>query len=71
MEEDKRNTVVINNLKNRRRELNLTQKQVADNAKITIRSYQNYEKGVQIPAVDVAMRIATCLETAVEDIFKV
>lgn len=71
MANNKRNDVVINNLKNRRQELNLTQKQVADNVKITIRSYQNYEKGVQIPSVDVAMRIATCLESTVEAIFKV
>ena len=40
---------------------NLTQKQVAERAYVTIRAYQNYEYGKRKPVVDIALNIAEVL----------
>lgn len=61
----------MNNLKKRREELNLTQKQVADNAQIAIRLYQYYETEDRLPNVLTAIKIAEALQTSVEGLFKV
>lgn len=60
----------MNNLKKRREELNLTQKQVADTAKVGVRLYQNYETNRVEPGVNTAIKIAEVLETTVEKLFK-
>lgn len=60
----------MNNLKKRREELSLTQKQVADAAKIGLRLYQYYEAGQKEPTVQPAIRIAEVLKTTVEKLFK-
>ena len=48
----------MNNLKKRREELSLTQKQVSDTLKIDIRLYQYYEAGQREPKVNAAIKIA-------------
>lgn len=59
----------MNNLKMRREEIALTQKQVADAAKVNIRLYQYYEADRREPSVRTAMRIAEALKTTVEKLF--
>ena len=58
-----------NNLKKRREELNLTQKQVSDTLKIDVRLYQYYEADRREPSVRTAKRIAEALKTTVEKLF--
>lgn len=59
----------MNNLKKRREELSLTQKQVADATKVSIRLYQYYEKDEKEPGVRTAKRIAAALKTTMEELF--
>lgn len=59
----------MNNLKKRREELSLTQKQVADAAEVGIRLYQYYEADRKEPSVRTAKRIAEALKTTVEKLF--
>lgn len=59
----------MNNLKKRREELHLTQKQVADMAKVGLRLYQYYEAAQKEPTVRPAIRIADALKTTVEKLF--
>ena len=61
----------MNNLKKRREELNLTQKQVADNAQIGLRLYQYYECENRVPSVLIAIKLADALKSTVEKLFKV
>lgn len=47
-----------------------TQPQLAEKSKLT--SYtliQRYEKGLRLPGVDIAIRIARALDTTVEELF--
>lgn len=60
----------LNNLKKRRKELQLTQKELAVKAAISERHYQKIETAISIPAVDVAIRLAKALCTTVEDLFE-
>ena len=60
----------MSNLKKRREELSLTQKQVADTLNLNIRLYQYYEAGQRQPSVQTAIRIAEVLKTTVEKLFK-
>lgn len=60
----------MTNLKKRREELSLTQKQVADTLDMSIRLYQYYESGQRQPNVQTAIRIAEVLKTTVEKLFK-
>lgn len=60
----------MTNLKKRREELSLTQKQVADMLNIDQRLYQYYEAGQTKPNVDTAIKIAEVLQTTVEKLFK-
>lgn len=53
-------------LKERREELGLTQKQVANRCGISYQSYQRYEILKIIPNALLAIRIAKVLETSVE-----
>lgn len=59
----------MNYLKECREKLSLTQKQVADTAKIGLRIYQYYEKDQKEPSVRTAIRIAEVLKTPVEKLF--
>lgn len=60
---------MINYLAKRRKELNLTQTQVANAVNINIRLYQKYEYGDSLPNVDTAINIAKYLNSTVEDLF--
>lgn len=60
----------MNNLKKRREELHLTQKQVADALKVGIRLYQYYEADQRKPNVQTAIEIADVLKTTVEKLFR-
>ena len=58
-----------NLLKEKRKALNLTQKQVAERIGIQWQSYQRYENQEVIPTVYTAIRLAKTLNTTVEEIF--
>lgn len=58
-----------NNLKKRREELSLTQKQVAELVGIHWQLYQKYEYGEKLPNVARAIQIARALDTKVEELF--
>ena len=58
-----------NNLTNRREELNLTQKDVAESVGLITQAYQRYEYGTRIPSVEIALKIAKTLKSSVEDLF--
>ena len=58
-----------NNLAARRKELKLTQLQIAKAAGISVNYYQSYEYGMHIPSVYVAIRLAQVLQTTVEELF--
>ncbi len=60
---------MINHLRQRRKELNLTQRQVADRIGIVWTSYQRYERNACLPIVNIALRIAKALETTVEELY--
>lgn len=56
-------------LRARRESQGKTQQEVADFAKISLKSYQRIEKGVQDPAVSIAKLIAKFLKSTVEKLF--
>ena len=59
----------MNYLKKRREELHLTQRQVAERAKMTLRVYQSYELEARIPNVYAANRIAEALNSTTKKLF--
>lgn len=59
----------MNYLKKRREELHLTQRQVAERAKMTLRTYQSYELETRIPNVHAANRIAEALNSTTKKLF--
>lgn len=59
----------MNRLKTRRKELLLTQKQVAKKVGIAESAYQRYENGENVPNACLAISIAKALETTVEDLY--
>nr|DAW66253.1 MAG TPA: helix-turn-helix domain protein [Caudoviricetes sp.] len=60
-----------NYLSSRRKELKLTQPQVAERAKLSNYTVvQRYERGVVMPSVEIALRLAKALETTVENLFE-
>ena len=52
-----------------RKQVGLTQVQVADKANITEISYQRIEYGIQRPSLDTAILIAKALNSSVEELF--
>ena len=56
-------------LKQERERQGKTQKQIAEAANVTVRGYQNYEQGLQIPSVEIAKKIASALNCTVEFLF--
>ena len=59
----------INNLKKYREEKGVTQKELAESAKISERHYQNLERGISSPGIDTARRIADALGQTVDEVF--
>lgn len=60
-----RNTKLIN----KRKELGLTQVEVARAARVTTVCYQRYEAGERLPRVDKAILMAHTLNSTVEELF--
>ena len=56
-------------LKKAREKTGLTQVQVADKAKISVRAYQTYESGKRIPNATTAIIIAQTVNSTVEELF--
>ena len=56
-------------LKNRREQLKLTQKVVAERIGIAESAYQRYERQNREPGVKTALKIAKALETTVEELY--
>ena len=56
------------NIRNLRKELKLTQKQLAKKANISFRTIQNYEKGLTPPSIKTIEKIALALGVSVERI---
>ena len=56
-------------LKQRREELRLTQKNVAQKIGIAESAYQRYERGVREPSVSAAIKLAKALNTTVEYLY--
>lgn len=52
-----------------RNALNLSQRQLAANLSIPYQHLQRWERGIVVPAVDTAIRIARALGTTVEELF--
>ena len=48
----------------------ISQEQLAEKLQISRISINNYEKGRQIPSLDIAMRIAIFLEISLDDLLK-
>lgn len=59
----------MSKLKERREELRLTQRQVAEKIGIAESAYQRYEKRVTEPSVSMALKIAKALKTSVEKLY--
>lgn len=59
----------MGNLKEKRKAVNLTQKQVAESIGVAEQLYQKYEYGM-LPNVVTAIKIAEILHTTVEEIWK-
>lgn len=57
-----------NRLLKARKKIGLTQKQVAEKALISYSSYSQYENNKAIPPLDIAIRIASVLNTTVEEL---
>lgn len=52
-----------------RQHLNMTQRQVANLAQMSIRGYQRVEAGERIPRLSTAQKIAAALECTVDELF--
>lgn len=60
-----------NKLKITRLQKNLTQKQLADESKVSERRYRDYEAGKRLPNVLTAIRIAEVLDSDVKTLFSI
>lgn len=60
-----------NLLKEKRKALNLTQKQVAEKCGIQFQVYQRYENGIRFPNVLLVIKIANAFKTTVEALWSV
>ena len=61
---------VVCRLKEKRTSLGFTQRQVAEGTDINVRTLINIEKGMAIPNLLYAMKIAKFLEMGVEEVFE-
>lgn len=62
---------VKQNIIDRRKELRITQKAVADGAKISRGSYAAIERGLRSPSLETALRISAVLKMPVEQAFPI
>jgi DNA-binding XRE family transcriptional regulator len=56
-------------LKKRRKELRLTQQEVAQRVGLKRQTYQNYENGKREPGIDVMKRLSDLFEKSMEELF--
>ncbi len=63
--------IVYTKLKRIRQNIGLTQVEVAKEAQISERYYQQLEAGTSKPTVDIAIMIAKALKSTVEEIFNI
>lgn len=56
-------------LKEAREKVGLTQLEVAEKARISIRAYKMYESGERIPRADIAILIADAVGSSVKELF--
>ena len=63
--------IVYTKLKRIRQNIGLTQVEVAKEAQISERYYQQLEAGTSNPTVDIAIMIAKALKSTVEEIFNI
>ena len=61
---------LLNNLQQLRRAAGLTQQELSVNAEVSRKSISAIENGIYVPSTVLAIKIATVLNCAVEDIFK-
>lgn len=54
------------NLKKKRTELNLTQKEVSKELHITTQAYANYEQGLREPNIETLIRLANYYHTSID-----
>ena len=59
----------MNNLKSRRKQLGMTQEQVARKMDITCRNYQRYETGDGNPTIKNAIKLANVLNCTLDELF--
>ena len=55
---------------NRRKELNMTQKQLAEKLNVTDRTISRWECGVSLPDVEMLKTVAKVLEVDIRELFK-
>lgn len=60
---------MVNRLKEKRKEMKITQQKLANLIDISLSHYTNIEWNVNIPSVEIALKIAKELKCNVEDIF--
>ena len=60
---------MVNRLKEKRKEMKITQQKLANLIDISISHYTNIERSDNIPSVEIALKIAKELSCNVEDIF--
>ena len=69
---NKKGSVIMNKvLRERRRAFSLTQDQIAEQAGISLRAYQYFEKGERVPRAETANRLAEILHTSSMEIWGV
>ena len=62
---------MISTVEIQRKRVGLTQTELSNKAGISRRALSSIEKSTSIPSVDIALKLATILNTTVEDLFHV
>ncbi len=62
---------ISNNLKELRSQRNISQEELAEAIGSCTRTISRIEKGERNPSLELALRIAACLELPVEEIFQI
>jgi transcriptional regulator with XRE-family HTH domain len=62
--------ITIVNVERRRRELNLTQAQLADKAGVTQGAISMIERGERVPSLDVLVKIADTLGCTIDELIR-
>ena len=57
------------NIKNERKALNLTQKEVAEKIGIKTQSYQAYENNIALPTVENLLKLSIFFDMSIDELF--